>query len=59
MSAMAELHERAVGVLVKLVDVLDQDDLSLLCYLCGIDTNELMPVDYDANRQVVTDGVNF
>ena len=50
--ANAELHERTLNVLVKLVDVLDCEELSLLCWHCGISTDELMPVDHVANHQV-------
>lgn len=42
MNANAELHQRTVEVLVKLVDVLDCDELSLLCWNCGIQPNDLM-----------------
>jgi hypothetical protein len=41
---MEELHFRTVEILVKLVDVLNCDDLALLCYHCGVNVNELMPV---------------
>lgn len=39
-----ELHQRTVEVLTKLVDVLNCEDLSLLCFHCGVKENELMPV---------------
>lgn len=38
-----ELHQRTVEVLVKLVDVLDCDELSLICWHCGVQPNDLMP----------------
>lgn len=38
-----ELHQRTVEVLVKLVDVLDCDELSLLCWHCGVSVTDLMP----------------
>lgn len=40
----AELHERTVDVLAKVVDVLDADELALLCWHCGIQPLELMPI---------------
>ncbi len=46
--ANQELHERTVEVLTSLVDVLSVDDLSLLCFHCGIRTSELMPVELAA-----------
>lgn len=39
----AELHERTVSVLVRLVDVLDADDLALICWHAGVKPVELMP----------------
>jgi len=39
----SELHERTVNVLVKLVDVLDADDLALICWHAGVKPVELMP----------------
>jgi hypothetical protein len=41
----SELHHRTVDVLTKLVDVLDCDDLSLLCWHAGVSVTELMPVE--------------
>lgn len=41
----SELHRRTVEVLCKLVDVLDCDELSLLCWHSGISVTELMPVE--------------
>lgn len=38
-----ELHQRTVETLSKLVDVLDCDELSLLCWHCGVSVTELMP----------------
>lgn len=38
-----ELHEKTVEVLANLVPVLDCDDLALLCWHCGVRTDELMP----------------
>ena len=43
--ANEELHERTVEILTSLVDVLDCEELSLLCFHCGVSTNELMPVE--------------
>ncbi len=43
--AMEELHYKTIEVLTSLVDVLSCDDLSLLCYHCGVKTSELMPVE--------------
>lgn len=37
----AEQHEMLVGILCKLMDVLDCEQLSLLCHCCGISTDEL------------------
>lgn len=39
-----ELHRQTLDVLVKLVDVLTCDELALICWHCGVSTNELMPV---------------
>lgn len=44
MSPNQELHQRTVEVLTTLVDVLDCDDLALLCYHAGVSVTELMPV---------------
>lgn len=38
-----ELHQRTVEILTNLVDVLDCEDLSILCWHAGVDVNELMP----------------
>lgn len=40
-----ELHHRTVEVLSKLVDVLTCDELSLLCWNCGVSVTDLMPVE--------------
>lgn len=40
-----ELHQRTVEVLTLLVDVLNADDLSLLCWHAGVSVTDLMPVD--------------
>jgi len=40
-----ELYQLTVAVLVKLVPVLKADELSLLCWHCGIQPRELMPVE--------------
>lgn len=40
----AELHERTLEVLTTLVPVLNCEDLALICWHCGIQPQELMPV---------------
>lgn len=41
----AELHERTIEVLTTLVPVLNCEDLALICWHCGIQPQELMPVE--------------
>lgn len=40
-----ELHERTVDILTYLVDVLNVEDLAILCYHCGVSKTELMPIE--------------
>lgn len=40
--ANEELHERTLEVLAKVLDVLDKDDFSLLCWNCGTTPDEVM-----------------
>lgn len=40
----SELHQRTVETLVKLVDILDCDELSLLMWHCGVSVTDLMPI---------------
>lgn len=46
MNPNEEMHHRTVEVLTKLVDVLNCEELSLLCWNCGVKTEELMSVDW-------------
>lgn len=40
-----ELHQRTLEVLTTLVPILNCEDLALICWHCGIQPNELMPVE--------------
>lgn len=45
MGTNEELHFKTIEVLIKLVPILNCDELSLLCWHCGIQPNELMPIN--------------
>lgn len=49
-----ELHCRTVEVLTSLVDVLNADDLSLLCWHAGVRVTDLMPVNSTVTGELFT-----
>ena len=48
-----ELHQRTVEILTRLVDVLNCDDLSILCYHAGVREEELMPITMEVRQPCV------
>ena len=52
---MEELRARTVEVLTTLVPVLNCDDLALICYHCGIQPIELMPITTEVRQPCVID----
>lgn len=45
MGTNEELHFKTIQVLVKLVPILNCDELALLCWHCGLQPNDLMASD--------------